>query len=104
MDTENTNTNLGHKQTATNVVTVGDSMIKHVNGYKMSNAKTKEKVATFPGCTMLDMNDYMKPILKKKPDKPILHIGANSLKDRSNPTLCADEITSLADSIKKNPA
>ena len=89
VDSKNTNTdwsNSGHKHTATNVFIAGDSMIRHINGYKMSNAKTKVKVDTFPGCTTLDMNDYTKPLLKKKPDKLLLHIETNSLKHRSTST------------------
>ena len=55
----------------------------------------------FPGCTTLDMDDYIKPVLRKKPDRLILHVETNSLKVHTTPVYCADEITSLAKSIKK---
>ena len=47
------------------------------------------------------MDDYIKPVLRKIPDRLILHVGTNSLKGRTTPVSCADEITSLAESIKK---
>ena len=36
------------------------------------------KVRSFPGATTHDMKDYIKPLLKKKPDNVILHIGTNN--------------------------
>ena len=69
----------------TNVVIAGDSIIKHINAHKLSKADTKVWVTSFPGCTTLDMDDYIKPILRRKPDKLILHVGTNSLKGRDIP-------------------
>ena len=86
----------------TNVVIAGDSMIKHINAHRLSKANTKVRVSTFPGSTTLDMNDYIKPILRKKPDKLILHIGTNSLKGRETPSHCAEEIKTLTETISKS--
>lgn len=49
------------------VIIAGDSMLKHLNGFRMSTRKSKVQVLTFPGCTTLDMEDHIKPILRKKP-------------------------------------
>ena len=86
----------------TNVVIAGDSMIKHINAHRLSKANTKVRVSTFPGSTTLDMNDYIKPILRRKPDKLILHIGTNSLKGRETPSHCAEEIKTLTETISKS--
>ena len=86
----------------TKVTVVGDSMIKHLNGYKMSKASTRVHVSSFPGCTTFDMADYIKPILRKKPKKLILHVGTNNLKSRQNSTQCVDEIMKLGESIKSS--
>ena len=48
------------------------------------------------------MADYIKPILRKKPNKLILHVGTNNLKSRQNSTQCADEIMKLGESIKSS--
>ena len=55
----------------TNVLIAGDSMIKYINAHKLSKADTKVRVSSFLGCTTLgymDMDDYIKPILRRKLD------------------------------------
>ena len=36
------------------------------------------------GATVEDMFDYIKPILKRKPDYAVLHMGTNNAKDMSS--------------------
>ena len=86
----------------TNVVIAGDSIIEHINAHKLSKADTKVRVSSFPGCTTLDMDDYIKPILRRKPDKLILHVGTNSLKGRETSSRCAQEIKTLTETISKS--
>ncbi|CAB4002454.1 Hypothetical predicted protein, partial [Paramuricea clavata] len=50
------------------VTIVGDSMLKNLKGYRMSK-ENKVKISTFPGSTTRDMYDYIKPVLRKKPDQ-----------------------------------
>ena len=59
-------------------IIVGDSMVKHLDGYRMSKTDTRVKVSTFPLCTTLDLTQ-----------KLILHVGTNSLKGRETSTHCA---------------
>ncbi|CAB4042052.1 Hypothetical predicted protein, partial [Paramuricea clavata] len=54
------------------VTIVGDSMLKNLKGYRMSK-ENKVKISTFPGSTTRDMYDYIKPVLRKKPDQVIIH-------------------------------
>ena len=77
-------------------------MVKHLDGYRKSKTDTRVKVSTFPGCTTLDMADYIKPILRKNPRKLILHVGTNSVKGRETSTRCAQAIVSFAESIKSS--
>ena len=51
--------------TRSNVIIAGDSMVKHLDGFKMSKTDTRVKVSNFPGCTTLDMADYIGPILQR---------------------------------------
>ena len=67
---------------AARIIIAGNSMIKNLNGYKMSTRNSKVQVSTFPGCSTLDMEDHIKPILRKKPDKLVIHVGTNSLRVR----------------------
>ena len=43
----------------------------------------------------MDMRDNIKPIIRKKPDQFIIHVGTNSLRDSESPTACSEEINDL---------
>ena len=62
---------------------VGDSMLNGMDERKMSNRKRLVKVRAHPGANILDMADYLKPILRKKPKFLILHVGTNDIKNSS---------------------
>ena len=91
-----------YKSTRSTVSIAGDSMIKHINGYKMSKANTKVRVSSFPGCTTQDMADYIQPIIRKKPNKLVLHVGTNNQRNRENSTTCAKDIIQLGESINRS--
>ena len=57
-------------------VVAGDSMLEGIDERKMSS-KRLIKVRKFPGATIDDMQHYLVPILEKKPDHIILHVGTN---------------------------
>ena len=56
-------------------VIVGDSMVKNVRGWELSNPIKKVIVKSFSGATTEDMEDYLKPVLRKEPGNLILHVG-----------------------------
>jgi 3-methyladenine DNA glycosylase AlkC len=55
---------------------------------------------SFPGATVEDMVDFVKPIIRKRPKKIILHVGTNNLK-RDNPKKIGKKIIDLANDLKK---
>ena len=58
---------------------LGDSLLKGIRRDKISRStKQRVSVGCFPGATIEDMKDYIKPTLKRKPDHIILHIGTNN--------------------------
>ena len=59
-------------------VIAGDSIIQHIRGWSISRSN-KVVVKSFPGATIEDMEDFVKPLLRKKPDNVVLHIGTNDL-------------------------
>ena len=64
------------------VYVLGDSMIKHVNGWDISKQlprKCKVYVKSFSGAKVRCMKDYAKPSIRENPDHVILHIGTNDL-------------------------
>ena len=54
---------------------------------KKFTGPTKVKMRSFPGATIKDMRDHIKPLVRKMPAKLILHIAANVATD-----LNADQI------------
>ena len=54
----------------------GDSILNGIDGSLLSQ-KRLVKVRQFPGATITDMYDHLKPILKRHPEFLILHIGTN---------------------------
>ena len=50
----------------------------------LSNEKHQVKVRCCRGATVEDMFDYVKPILKRKPDYVVLHVGTNNAKDMTS--------------------
>ena len=85
------------------VVIAGDSLVKNIIGAKMSynDPNNYFVVKPFPGATVEDMEDYIKPLTRKSPDKLIMHVGTNDLKSLS-PKSIADSLLNLATQVKQD--
>ena len=56
-------------------VIIGDSMVKGLHQHKLVNSVNQNiMVKCFLGATVVDMSDYIKPVLRRK---PVLHVGTN---------------------------
>ena len=69
-----------------NVVTVGDSIIKHIVPAKLRQGlKSRVIFRTFPGAKIEDIYEtlYLQPTLKAKPTHLIVHVGTNGLDGKS---------------------
>ena len=78
------------------VVIIGDSMIKHLNGWDMSEKVHKSEckiyVKSFPGVKTSCMKNYVKPSLRSTPNHFILHVGTNDLTSNQTSDVIAKEI------------
>jgi lysophospholipase L1-like esterase len=89
------------------VVIAGDSLIKNVVGASMSKIDPNTLynhyyvVKAFPGANLSDMEDFIKPITRKSPEKIILHVGTNDLKN-SPAKVIADSLLNLTTQIKED--
>ena len=85
------------------VVIAGDSLVKNMVGAYMSKDDVGHHyvVKAFPVATVEDMEDFIKPITRKSPNKVILHVGTNDLK-KSTPKVIADSILNLTTQIKED--
>ena len=68
-------TNKQHTWKKGTILIMGDSILSGLREYKMSRRKTI-KVRTFP-CVINDMKFFVVSLLKKKPDKVIIHVRTN---------------------------
>ena len=75
-------------------VIAGDSIIQHIRGWSISRSN-QVVVKSFPGATTEDIEDFVKPLLRKKPDNVFLHIGTNDL-NTQEPRLTVEGIVNLA--------
>ena len=65
----------------------------------MSSKEFQTTVRSFPGATSEDLKDYIKPLIKKKPDTMILHVGTNDLTKNINNTI--ENLSCITSEIKR---
>ena len=84
------------------VFIVGDSVIKHVNGYKIWAKLESCKVFVRPchGATWRYLEDHVKPILRENPDELIFHIGTNDIPFGKGNQDIADAVINLTMFVK----
>ena len=87
------NNNNEHARKPVTVI-AGDSIIQHIRGWSIS-ISNQVVVKSFPGATTEDIEDFVKPLLRKKPDNVFLHIGTNDL-NTQEPRLTVEGIVNLA--------
>ncbi|EDO49849.1 predicted protein [Nematostella vectensis] len=79
----------------------GDSIVKFVKGWELANSGRRVSVRPFPGATVAAMNHYVQPIIDERPDKVILHVGTNDLRNME-PQQIVDSITDIGRGIQAN--
>ncbi|CAB4001254.1 Scavenger receptor cysteine-rich type 1 M130 [Paramuricea clavata] len=60
-------------------IIAGDSIVKNIQGWRLSDSNNHVVVKSFSGSTISDMEDYLKPIIRREPSKIILHVGTNDI-------------------------
>ena len=53
-------------------------MVKFVKSENLSDENYIANILTNPGCTTEDISDYIKPIIRRKPDTILVHTGINN--------------------------
>ena len=62
-------------------------MISRIDQQRLSVKGRIIKVWPFPGATINDMYDYIKPLFKKAPDNVILNVGTNDAPNSTSRTI-----------------
>ena len=97
-ETINVSTNVNSTEFKNNkrsITVIGDSIIRDVKPYKMKRMLDKNDrlyIKCFPGADVIDMDDYIKPSIRRDPNIIIYHIGTNSLKSEEAPINIANSI------------
>ena len=86
------------------VFIIGDSIVKHIRGYELSQRveNCKVFVKSFSGTKVRCMEDYIQPTLRETPSHVILHVGTNDMTTKQDPEQIAESIINLAVKIKRN--
>ena len=59
---------------------VGESMIKDVYDWELSDREERRDVKYFSGSTKEDVKTYIQPPLKRDPDRVMIHVDTNDLR------------------------
>ncbi len=78
-----------------NVFIVGDSLVNGINERGLAKQHDEIVIKAHGGATTRDMVDYIKPVLRKKPDVIILHTGTNDLTKGVDTISQLEEISEL---------
>ena len=89
-----------------NVYILGDSIVKHVEGWKLKNSLGNNHnvyVRSFPGAKVKCMKDYVKPCIRENnPEYVILHVGTNELNSELTPERIAKSVIDVGKNIQIN--
>ena len=101
---ESASKNKRNKNDRNKIVTaiVGDSMIKDVYGWELSDREEKVVVKHFSGSTTEDMKTYIQPPLKRDPDRVIIHVDTNDVRSGQDPETIAKNIIDIAKNSTTN--
>ena len=80
-------------------VVLGDSIIKDVKGWELTDDSNKVVVKSSRGGITSQMKWHIKPTTEQNPKNIILHCGTNDTNDDPDPQNIAEEIVELAKSI-----
>ena len=85
------NTNKNHtvdnnkvKEKNKKIIIIGNSMLHYQRPKFLSKNNNFVNVRFHPGTTTEDIVDFIKPVIRKKPDAVIIHAGTNDLTDGTN--------------------
>jgi len=82
-------------------VILGNSMVKDLRGWHLSNQHNQVVVKPFLGAKIEHMKWHTKPTVFAKPDNIILHFGTNSINKDVVPDIVANDIIKEALEIQK---
>ena len=71
-----------------------------MKGWELSNSEQNVAVKSFSGATVEDMNDFLKPTIRRQPDKLLIHVGTNDIRSLA-PQDIADKVSEVTQQFKQ---
>ena len=101
-ETCNDSQSVGKRKDNKRLSIVGDSIIKHLNGYVIGSKTGNCNVYVRPyhGARVRCIVDHVKPIIRDKPDHIIFHVGTNDIPSDKDAGDIAKSVVDLAISAK----
>ena len=86
------------------VFILGESILKHVNGYEITKKldNCKVYVKSFSGAKIKCMEDYAQPAIRTNPDHIVIHVGTNDLSSKKESAEISSAIVYLALKLKSD--
>ena len=77
-------------------VILGDSLVKDVEGWKLSDESNEVVTKYFSGANTTDMKSYILPTKSNNPENIVLHCGTNHLEKKSSANEISNDIFEVA--------
>ena len=86
------------------VFILGDSILKHVNGFEITKKldNCKVYVKSFSGAKIKCMKDYAQPTIGNNPGHIVIHVGTNDLSSKKESAEISSAIVELALKLKSD--
>ena len=75
--------------------------MKNIHRRRLSNSDNHVVVKSFAGATISDMEDFLKPAIRKEPNSIILHVGTNDIEHDAAKRV-AEGVLNLAIQVTEN--
>ena len=78
------------------MVILGDSLVKDIKGWELSDESNKVVIKHFSGADSTDMESYLLPTKSRNPENIALHCGTNDLKKENSANEISNDIIEVA--------
>ena len=75
---------------------LGDSLVKDIKGWELSDESSKVVTKHFSGANTTDMKSYLLPTKSRNPENIVLHCGTNDLKKENSANEISNDIIEVA--------
>ena len=94
-------TNIHNNVSKKRITVIGYSMVKYVKSENLSDENYIANIRTNPGCTTEVIADFIKPVIRRKPDIILVHTDTNDLTNSVNTTSKVRKIVKAEEEVSE---